>query len=118
MLRELSSDNIRLAVDNSTSAPPKATVFGGGSGDGGGIVDTHTRDYVDGKMAAAKAENDTRFREVILKLDAMKFPSIWQIAGVAAVTLGSAFAILAYASDRFDGGLAAGVVLEESRKNS
>ena len=90
------------------------SVSGGGSGGGDSLVTW--RDYVDAQDASTRAQNDARFAEVVAKLDAINVPTIWQIAGVAAVTLATAFAILAYASDRFDGGIAASGLIDRMQE--
>jgi hypothetical protein len=99
--------------------------LGFGDGDGGGSVDAETQRYVDIKVDAMKAQNDARFSEVLSKLDAVNvkidhaprpltMPQfLGGAAGALGVTLGVVFAILAYASDRFDGGIAASAVVGE-----
>lgn len=107
-----STDDSRVVTldDHRSTKNPKPEFSD--SGGGGSSVDKETKRYVDAKMDSVKAQNDARFAEVLAKLDAINVPPIWQFAGIAFVTLGAAFAILAYASDRFDGGLAAGSLLE------
>jgi hypothetical protein len=87
-------------------------------GGGGGIsVDTETKNYVDAKMEAVRAQNDARFAEVLTKLDGVEVPSIWQIVSALAVAIGIVFGVLAYASDRFDGGLSASSIVQQQYKN-
>jgi hypothetical protein len=81
-----------------------------------------TKDYIDAKVDAVRAQNDARFAEVLAnvsvlssKIDALPSPvSIWQIWGVALSTLGLAIAIAAFASDRFDGGISASAVVDQA----
>lgn len=112
--REGSFSNVTMA---------NVSLGGGGGSDGSGGDDDMDRGYIDAKIDAAKAENDaavTRLEAKIdaavarlgAKIDAIKPPTVWQMAGVAGATLGLAFAILAYASDRFDGGLSAGAIVD------
>ncbi|WP_187430020.1 hypothetical protein ROLI_026570 [Roseobacter fucihabitans] len=92
--------------------------YGAGSGGGGFEVDAETKNYLDAKVEAVKAQNDARFSEVITKLDSFNGkldsfnPVSWQQqAGIAitgiVVTIGLVFSVLAYASDRFDSGIGA-----------
>lgn len=81
---------------------------GGGGGGGGKSVDTETKHYVDANMRAVSAENAVGFTKLEAKIDSISPGASWQqIAGIAAVSIGTVFAILAYASDRFDGGISA-----------
>lgn len=104
-------DNWRV-YDGGTSPPSVPAehrqIPGGPKGPGGGDgVDAETKNYVDAKMDSVKAQNDARFAEVIAKLDAIKVPSIWQLASLAAAAVVSLVAIFGVFADRFDGGLAA-----------
>ena len=109
----------------------------GGSGSGGGTTitrDLHQWVYqlVDTKVAASE---DRIMRHVVEKttdLEKQLFAQIsglnaaitqikpgaswWQIALLLAGAIGTVFAVLAYASDRFDGGLAAGGIRDEILK--
>jgi len=88
-------------------------------------VDAETQRYVDAKVDAMKAQNDSRFSEVIFKLDAVNVKMdhapkpltmsqfLVGAGGALGVTLGVVFAILAYASDRFDGGLSAMAIKDQ-----
>lgn len=88
-------------------------------------MDVPLKDYIDAQDEKTRAQNDARFAEisaqiskVISKLDDLKDPpSIWQIAGLLltslGVVLGLVFAVLAFASDRFDGGIAASGLLDQ-----
>lgn len=100
--------------------------FGGGGGVGGGgeEVDTETQRYVDRSMEMVRAQNDARFSEVLSSIKDLKSdldskpipPSLWQITGIAFAAIGFTFAILAFASDRFDGGVAASGLVEDAVK--
>ena len=68
--------------------------------------------YIDAQDEKTRAQNDSRFVRIESRLETMKFPNIWQIAGVVIAGVGISFGILAFASDRFDGGLAARSVME------
>ena len=70
------------------------------------------KDYIDAQDEKTRAQNDTRFVRIESRLETMKFPNIWQIGGVIGAGIGISFGILAFASDRFDGGLAAWSVME------
>jgi len=107
-----------LPFTSSSTVTGRQSFVGGNGGDG--IVDRETKSYVDRSMDAVKAQNDARFIEVLSRLDQM--PKFWPLVfsgfiGIAGA-IGIVFAILSYASDRFDGGLSAGVILEDSRQNS
>lgn len=80
--------------------------FGGGGGGGG--VDTETKNYVDAKIETVRAQNDAKFTEVIAEIRAIVPGATWQQnAVILFAAIGFVFAILAFASDRFDGGLSA-----------
>lgn len=82
------------------------TLFGG-SGGGEPPVDAETQRYLDKSMESVKAQNDARFAEVLTRLDQMpKFwPSVLALVLTVFGAVGSVFAVLAYASDRFDSGV-------------
>ena len=100
------------------------TSFSGGSG-GGPTVDAETQRFVESKVETIKAQNDARFTEVLSRIDgvaskidhAPKPVTFLQfLLGAAAalgVTLSIVFAVMAYASDRFDGGLAAVAIKDQ-----
>lgn len=85
-----------------------------GSGDGGPPVDRETERHIDTKVEAVKAQNDARFGEVISRLDAMNPATWWQNGLLLAAAIGFVFSILAYASDRFDSGVASMGAVEEA----
>lgn len=94
--------------------------YGGGGGSGGGPeMDAETKNYLDANMRAVKAENSASFVSLEAKIDAIQPGATWQqnagvtITGVV-VGLGLVFAVLAYASDRFDSGVGAMGAIEES----
>ena len=70
-------------------------------------TDAPSRGEVAAKLEAVQERLYRKIDRMEAKLDAIKVPSIWQIAGLLIATVGFVFGILAYASDRFDGGLAA-----------
>ena len=75
-------------------------------------MDAETQRFLESKIETVKAQNDARFAEVISRLDALKdLPKFWPlvISGVVIVAgaIGLVFTVLSYASDRFDGGIAA-----------
>jgi len=77
-------------------------------------VDTDTKNYLYAKVDAVKAQNDARFSEVLAELRNMTPGPTWQQQALLLVgAIGVVFAILAYASDRFDGGLAASSITEQ-----
>ncbi|PJN92796.1 hypothetical protein CNY89_26485, partial [Amaricoccus sp. HAR-UPW-R2A-40] len=66
------------------------------------------------KSAETKAGNDARFAELLAKFDILSakidgLPSTWKVIGIVGsalgVSLGIVFAVLAFAGDRFDGGI-------------
>ena len=90
--------------------------FGGGGG--GNEVDAETNHYVDANVRAAKAENSASFARLETKIDGISPGASWQqMAGVVisgvVVGLSLVFAVLAYASDRFDSGVASMGAIEE-----
>lgn len=121
-----------------STGPDKVTAFGG-TGGGGNSVDSETKNYVDAKTEATRAENsaqfahvdsrfsqvdsrfsqvDARFAEVVARLDALH-PATWQqnlavALSVAIAVLGIILAVLAYSGDRFDGGIAAGAIVDQA----
>ena len=88
-----------------TQTSQEAGVGGGGSNGGGSMEDDRTR-----------AQNDARFAEVLAELrsireSAVSWRGMWAAAGTTIISiLGLGLAFLSYASDRFDGGLAAGAL--------
>ena len=101
-------------------------IFSGGTGGGGGSgVDAETLRFVESKMETVKAQNDARFAEVLAgigrvddRVSHLAPPITWQqlaltIGSVGLVLIGVVFAVLAYASDRFDGGISASGLLDE-----
>lgn len=73
------------------------------------------KDYVDAQDEKTRAQNEAAFSRIETKLDQM--PKLWPLVLSGFVGLVSAiglvFAILAYASDRFDGGLAVSGIRDE-----
>lgn len=66
-----------------------------------------TQRYIDVKTEATRAQNDAKFTEVISKIDNFPKPLTWQQAAAVMITgIGVMLAILAFAGDRFDGGMA------------
>ena len=85
---------------------PNSTKKSGGNG-GGTTVTPETQRYVDARTEATRAQNDAKFAEVIAKIDGFPKPLTWQqAAAVVATGIGIVLAILAFAGDRFDGGMA------------
>lgn len=108
--------SLKVIKGSTPSTTPKniyviKRLYGGGSGEP--PVDTETKHYLDAKVDAVKAQNDARFAEVLSKIDGLNPATWWQNALLLAATVGTVFAILAYASDRFDGGIAAMGLIEE-----
>ena len=101
----------------SSNVAGDAISAGYGSGGGNTTVDAETKNYLDAKMEAVKAQNDARFSEVLSRLDGIKdLPKFWPLVAaiaIAAVTIiGISVTILSYASDRFDGGLGASSLVD------
>lgn len=66
------------------------------------------------KVDAVKAQNDARFSEVLSEIRTIKPGASWQqMAGVVFAGITFIFAILAYASDRFDGGISAVAIKDQ-----
>lgn len=90
-------------------------------GNGGGSVDPETKNYLDAKVDAVKAQNDARFAEVLgkldglaVRLDAMPRPvGFWQLAGLIVSAMALGLTMLALFADRFDGGLAASAIKDQ-----
>lgn len=98
---------------------------GGGGGDsrGGRGVDSETQRYVDLKTEATRAQNDARFAEVRSDLAAIgakldSAPSRWTVVGAAVSLFLGLLAVLAFAGDRFDGGMSAADLVVQQRENS
>lgn len=71
-------------------------------------MDSETKNYLDAKVDAVKAQNDARFTEVLSEIRMIKPGATWQqFAGLLFGAVTFVFAILAFSSDRFDGGLSA-----------
>ena len=73
------------------------------------------REYIDAQDEKTRAQNDARFAEVIARLEQM--PRFWPlvVAGIAGLagSIGLVFAVLAYAGDRFDGGISVSGVVNQ-----
>lgn len=92
-----------------TSDAPVETIqraFGGG---GGGPVEPSVplKDYVDKGDEATLARAEKAVSELSAKIDALPGRILWIAAGTVVATVGLIVAILAFGSDRFDGGAAA-----------
>ena len=106
--------NIAHMYDH-TKLTRSQTVSTGGGGGGGDSVDTDTKNYVDAKMEATRAQNDARFAEVLAKFDTLsskidnlpKPMSVLAFAGMLVTAIVASFTMLGLMSDRFDGGIAA-----------
>lgn len=80
------------------------------------------KDYIDAKVEAVRAQNDARFSEIRsdiialgAKIDAKPVGATWwQNALIVAGAVGTVFAVLAYASDRFDSGVGSMGAVEEA----
>ena len=73
------------------------------------------KDYLDAKIEAVKAGNDASFVRLEAKIDGIQPGASWQqIAGIVFVAFTGAFAILAFASDRFDSGVSSMGAVEEA----
>lgn len=116
-----STPSYKVVVDNSGSKPPPARIFSGtGGGGGGGQVDTETKNYLDAKVDAVRAQNDARFAEVVTRLESVAYKidhapkplGLWQVAGLIATALVAGVTILGVFADRFDGGISATGLLD------
>lgn len=83
------------------SNPP----FGGDDG-----MEITSKEYIDAKADAVRAQNDARFAEVMSEIRAL--PTLrdnqsmkWNIWGAAIAAAGLIVGILAFAGDRFNGGV-------------
>lgn len=84
------------------------------------------KDYVDARLDAERARTEAQFAHVearfaevlsgieVLKATSITRPQLWGAAGtIIAAVLGVMFAALAFAGDRFDGGIAASGMIRE-----
>ena len=101
------SNIAQLPYANTASNDRAGGSSGGAGGGEHGSLEISMKDYIDAQDEKTRAQNDAQFVRIGSKLDNLKVPSIGQIAGIIFVAVGFVFAILAYASDRFDGGLSA-----------
>ena len=93
---------------------------GGGGGNGDAEEDSllmangapPTREEIDAKLEAVEARLESRLSYIVVKLDSMKVPSLWQITGIVFGAVVALVGIIGIMADRFDGGLAARGVLE------
>ncbi len=94
-----------------------------GGDDGGSPVDAETKNYLDAKVDAVKAQNDARFTEVLTSLGAVsdkvdRIPKpigFWALAGMAATGVIALVTIFGVMADRFDGGISAAGLLDQLR---
>ena len=110
------SHNVTNIVDLK-AAPKRPRSFSGGTGGRRG-VEAETKNYLDAKMDSVRAQNDARFSEVLSRLDGIKdLPKFWPLVAAIAVAvvtiIGISVTVLSYASDRFDGGLAASALIDQ-----
>lgn len=108
-------DNVTQLPVSNVGAGEHGGGRGGGSGGGDDSPELTLRDYVDAQDEKTRAQNETQFVRIESKLDNLKVPSIWQIAGLIVAAIGFVFAILAYAGDRFDGGLSASSMIHQMK---
>ena len=71
-----------------------------------------TREEIDAKLEAVEARLESRLSYIIVKLDSMNVPSLWQIAGIVFAGFVAVAGIIGIMADRFDGGLAARGLLD------
>ena len=88
-------------------------IFSGGGGGGGDMNDSASKDYVDARLEAAAARTEAKFIELSAQIRALNPATWWQVAFMMLSAVAVVFGILAYASDRFDGGLAASGIVEK-----
>jgi len=103
-------DNVTSLGPRMQGAQNSGSSYGSASGGDGGGFD---RGYIDARIEAVKAQNDARFAEVISRLDNMHPATWWQNGLLLIGAVGFVFAILSYASDRFDSGVSAMGAIEE-----
>ncbi|MCR9088670.1 MAG: hypothetical protein NXH97_18215 [Rhodobacteraceae bacterium] len=80
------------------------------------------KDLLDARIGEVKAQNDTRFIEVLASIDNLKVdidskpspPSIWQFATLLVAVVGIVFGILAFVGNRFDSGMSVSGVIDET----
>ncbi|MEQ8340074.1 MAG: hypothetical protein RID15_13855 [Marinovum algicola] len=82
-------------------------------------MDAEIKNYLDANIRAASAENNASFARLEAKIDNIQPGATWQQAFGASVSavvigLGIVFAVLAFASDRFDSGIAAMGAIDET----
>lgn len=106
------ADILRPAAFGGAHRGPRDTGRGGGSGgDGGGSLGIEMRDYVDAQDEKTRAQNDSRFAEVLAELKVARAAwgrSVWgaAIATIAAIA-GLFIGIMAIEGDRFESGMIA-----------
>lgn len=108
----LGADILRPAAFGGAQTGPKDTARGGGSGsNGGGSMEIEMKDYVDAQDEKTRAQNDSRFAEVLAELKVARAAwgrSVWgaAIATIAAIA-GLFIGIMAIEGDRFESGMTA-----------
>ena len=111
-----SSNIAQLPYANTASDDSAGTRSGGAGGGDDGSLEITLKDYIDAQDEKTRAQNDVQFVRIGSKIDSLKVPTIWQIAGILFVAIGFIFAVLAYASDRFDGGLSASSMIHAMKE--
>ena len=103
------------AVDISSTGQLDSPVIrtGASGGSGGGDMTVDVTSYIDSKIETVRAQNDTRFTEVLAELKAMPAKLTWATVITGAAVVGSLVAIMSFAGDRFDGGVAVSSVSVE-----
>lgn len=84
---------------------------GGGGGDGGsGIHMDLITPYIDAKMGEARVNIISELEKSIMPMKGRldKLPTTWAMVSIAGATFLGLLAVLAFAGDRFDGGMSAG----------
>lgn len=96
------------SISSSASDEDSYTLLkhGGGGGTSGGM-DNASRDYVDQKLETAMTRVEGKFdllNQRLANIEA-RSPTWWSILGAVMIGVGSILAALAFAGDRFDGGV-------------
>lgn len=124
MAEESGASVTRIGTDYTGGGGSGSTGSGGGPPSGGDMNYIPIKDYIDSQDEKTRAQNEVKFADVMSELRSIRENSIgwkgvWGAVATGFIAVGGLLlGALSFGGDRFDGGMSAGAVLEESRKNT
>lgn len=102
-----SAEIIRAFPAKAPAPPPEQALKSGGGGGNYIGMEPATREYVDLKLEAALSRLEGKFDLLNQRMSDLekRMPSWWSILGAVMIGVATVLAALAFAGDRFDGGI-------------